>query len=443
MLNGCFSHDFGCPLEGECTTTPRRALLDSLEDGPLAPDQAISEHASAGDLNASLSTRLVSIDAFRGLVMALMWAPIFAICDVSSALPDSSFWSFLCYHQSHVPWRGISLHDLIQPGFTFLVGTALAFSISSRRRRGQTDSGLILHAAWRSAVLVLLGVFLRSLAREQTYWTFEDTLSQIGLGYLPLVIIALAPRVVAAVSIVVILVGYWLAFVIYPLPPENFNYAAVGVPETWPHLQEGIAAHWNKNSNLAWRVDTWLLNLFPRQSPFTHNGGGYATLSFIPTLATMLMGLVAGRWLLSGESTRRTLTRFAIVAAIGLAIGHLLDLTGVCPSVKRIWTPSWTLVSGAWCFVILGSLHAICDVAGYRVWAFPLVVVGMNSIAAYVMEWVFPDFITANLNRHLGSGWASAIGGDVFGPSIEGLGVTIIVWCILWWMYRRSIFIKI
>lgn len=387
--------------------------------------------------------RLVSIDVFRGLVMFLMLAHILSFCRISSAQPESGVWAFLCHHWSHVPWRGLSLHDLIQPGFSFLVGTALAFSIASRRQRGQSDRNLIWHAVWRSVVLILLGVFLRSMGRDQTYWTFEDTLSQIGLGYLPLVLIALAPGWLTPAAIAVILAGYWLAFALYPLPPADFDYAAVGVPESWPHLQEGFAAHWNKNSNLAWRFDTWFLNLFPRESPFTHNGGGYSTLSFIPTLATMLLGLVAGRWLRADRSTSWTLSRFSLIAASGLAIGYLLDLTGLCPNVKRIWSPSWTLISGAWCFAILGLLHGVCDRAGYRLWAYPLLIFGMNSIVAYVMEWIMPEFIIDNLNRHLGSGWAEAMGGEMYAPLITGTAVLAVIWLILFWMHRNKVYVKI
>jgi len=292
-------------------------------------------------------------------------------------------------------------------------------------------------------VLILLGVFLRSMGRDQTYWTFEDTLSQIGLGYLPLVLIALAPGWLTPAAIAVILAGYWLAFALYPLPPADFDYAAVGVPESWPHLQEGFAAHWNKNSNLAWRFDTWFLNLFPRESPFTHNGGGYSTLSFIPTLATMLLGLVAGRWLRADRSTSWTLSRFSLIAASGLAIGYLLDLTGLCPNVKRIWSPSWTLISGAWCFAILGLLHGVCDRAGYRLWAYPLLIFGMNSIVAYVMEWIMPEFIIDNLNRHLGSGWAEAMGGEMYAPLITGTAVLAVIWLILFWMHRNKVYVKI
>jgi heparan-alpha-glucosaminide N-acetyltransferase len=152
--------------------------------------------------------RLVSIDVFRGWIMFMMMAHVLGFCEVSERLPESRLWSWLCFHWSHVEWRGLALHDLIQPGFSFLVGTALAFSLVSRRTRGQSDRKLIIHAAWRSLVLVLLGVFLRSLGKEQTNWTFEDTLTQIGLGYLPLVLIAIAPPVVTWVSLAVVLVGY-------------------------------------------------------------------------------------------------------------------------------------------------------------------------------------------------------------------------------------------
>jgi heparan-alpha-glucosaminide N-acetyltransferase len=394
------------------------------------------------DLN-QVAPRLVSIDVFRGWVMFMMLAHMLGFCEIAEEAPESGFWNFLCFHWSHVEWRGMALHDLIQPGFSFLVGTALAFSLASRRRKGQSDGMLVVHAAWRGLVLVLLGVFLRSFGRDQTYWTFEDTLSQIGLGYLPLVLIAISPRVVTWASIGILLVGYWLAFAIYPLPADNFDYALVGVDSSWPHLQDGFASHWNKNSNLAWRFDTWFLNLFPAEKPFTHNDGGYSTLSFIPTLATMLLGLVGGRWLQSHDTRTLTLRRFAIAAIVCLGIGYLLDATGICPNVKRIWTPAWVLFSGGWCFLVLGLLHAVCDRAGYRKWAFPLVVFGVNSIVAYVMEWFMPGFIRENLNRHLGHDWAESIVGPLYTPLLAGGTTLLLIWLILLWMHQRKIYIKI
>src|SRR5215475_8459662 len=103
---------------------------------------------TARDARSPEPQRLASIDAYRGFVMLLMMAEALRLCAVSAALPDSGFWRFLCYHQSHVEWVGCSLHDLIQPGFSFLVGVALPFSLASRAARGQSVRAQSLHAAW-------------------------------------------------------------------------------------------------------------------------------------------------------------------------------------------------------------------------------------------------------------------------------------------------------
>ena len=114
--------------------------------------------------------------------MLLMMGELLRLKRVAQALPESGLWQFLGFHQSHVEWVGASLHDMIQPSFSFLVGVALPFSIAARRAKGQSDGALAWHAAGRALVLVLLGVFLRSVGRNGTNWTFEDTLTQIGLG---------------------------------------------------------------------------------------------------------------------------------------------------------------------------------------------------------------------------------------------------------------------
>src|SRR5207249_1162000 len=114
-------------------------------------------------------------------------------------------------------------------------------------------------------------------------------------------------------------------------------------------------------------------------------GGGYATLSFIPTLGTMVLGLFAGDWLRRDGSHVAKLGRLTVAGLVCLAAGWALDVTGVCPSVKRIWTPAWTLDSGGWCFLSMAGFYATIDAIGQRWWSFPLRVIGMNSIAAYCM----------------------------------------------------------
>src|ERR1700743_714285 len=127
--------------------------------------------------------RNVAVDAYRGLVMLRMMGELMSFAAVHRAYPGSLFWRVLAYNQTHVEWAGLGLHDMIQPSFTFLVGVALPYSIQSRMRKGQSFGKLLAHTLWRSLLLVALGIFLRSTNSTQTYFTFEDTLTQIGMGY--------------------------------------------------------------------------------------------------------------------------------------------------------------------------------------------------------------------------------------------------------------------
>nr|WP_266369436.1 DUF5009 domain-containing protein [Tellurirhabdus rosea] len=381
------------------------------------------------------------MDAYRGFVMLLMMAEILQFERISEALPDSGFWRFLAHHQSHAEWFGCSLHDLIQPSFSFLVGVALPFSMARRSSDGQSAAVMFAHTVRRSLILVLLGIFLRSVGRSQTHFTFEDTLTQIGLGYPFLYLLGQRSTRTGWLALAAVLVGYWLAFVLYPLPGPGFSYEAVGVPADWPFHATGLAAHFNKNSNLAWAFDTWFLNLFPRQKPFLYNGGGYATLSFIPTLGTMLLGLQAGRVLRSEASGPERMKYFLIAGVAGLAAGWLLTVTGLSPSIKRIWTPGWVLFSGGWCFLLLAGFYYLIDLRNYRRWAFPLVVIGMNSIAIYCLVHLIDRFIIETFKTHLGQSVFSSLGPY---ETLGSGGVALLVfWLILYWMYRRKLFIRI
>lgn len=386
--------------------------------------------------------RLTSMDAYRGFVMLLMMGEVLSFGRVAANLPDSHFWKFLAYHQSHVSWIGCSLHDLIQPSFSFLVGVALPFSLASRAARGQSRSLTTIHVLWRALALVLLGVFLRSVHRPQTNWTFEDTLSQIGLGYPFLYLIANLRWRDQWIAFGILQIGYWLAFALYPLPAAGFDYARVGVEPGWPHLMTGFAAHWNKNSNLAWAFDTWFLNLFPRAKVFVDNDGGYATLSFIPTLATMVLGLIAGRVLRNDRSPTKKIQFLLVAGVVSLAAGALIGWLGICPVVKRIWTPSWVLFSGGWCFLIMGVLYAVIDYKKTARWSFPLVVVGMNSIAAYCIAHLFEDFVQVALRKHIGKGFFLLLG-KPYEPFVFGLTTLFVFWLMLYWMYRKKIFLRI
>jgi heparan-alpha-glucosaminide N-acetyltransferase len=391
---------------------------------------------------AAQQQRNIAVDAYRGFVMLLMMAEVLQLPRLASNFPDNFFLMFLGWNQAHVPWVGMSMHDTIQPGFTFLVGVALPYSVLSRKRKGQSFRRMLLHTVWRSLLLVALGIFLRSTGSTMTNFTFEDTLTQIGLGYTFGFLLTLARPRWQWIAISTILFGYWLGWAIYPAPGSNFDWASVGVgPDFREHILSGFAAHWNKNSNLGQAFDLRFLNLFPRPSRFLYNSGGYLTLSFVPTLGTMLLGGAAGRWFQSA-APNIPMRKFLIAGAALCAAGLLLHFAGICPIVKRIWTPSWTLFSGGVCFFFLAAFSWLVNIRKHHRLAFPLIVVGMNSIAAYVMAETSRNFVESSFRINLGS---AVLG--VFGPRIEPFFVGALTlctyWLVLYWMFRKRIFIRI
>ncbi|HLK05945.1 MAG TPA: DUF5009 domain-containing protein [Candidatus Acidoferrum sp.] len=388
-----------------------------------------------------VARRNVAVDAYRGFVMLLMMAEVLRFSEVAKAFPGNWFWKVLSYNQSHVEWAGCSLHDTIQPGFSFLVGVALPYSIASRVAKGKSFGNQLGHAAWRSLALIFLGIFLRSLGKTQTYFTFEDTLTQIGLGYVFLFLLGYAEEKWQWISLGAILFGYWLAWVLYPAAGPGFDWPSVGVPADWTHHYSGLMAHWNKNGNLGNAFDQWFLNLFRREKPFVFNEGGYLTLSFIPTLGTMILGLIAGQWL-RAEAPKIPFQKLLVVGGAGIAAGLLLHVAGICPIVKRIWTPSWVLFSGGICFLTLAAFAWLIEERGYRKWAFPLVVIGMNSIAAYLIAHLLPWFVVSSFDTHLGAR-AFDFAGSGLQPLMQGAAMLLVYWLILFWMWRKKLFLRI
>ena len=374
--------------------------------------------------------------------MLFMASEIMSIPRLARDFPESGTARFVASMLDHREWVGCAPWDLIQPAFMFMVGVALPFSLASRRARGQGFTGMLGHSVVRAFLLIALGIFLRSQNRPQTYFTFEDVLTQIGLGYVFLFLLAwVKPRIQLAAALL-ILVGYWAAFAVYPVPPPGFDTTTVGVPAAWPHHQTGFAQHWDKNTNLAARFDQWFLNLFPRERPFAFNRGGYLTLNFVPSLATMIFGLLAGGLLRSSRADGEKVRQLAIWGVAGLAAGGLLHVLGICPIVKRIWTPSWTLYSAGWVTLILAGCYYVIDLRGYRRWTFPLLVVGANSIAMYVIVHVATDYMFRAFRTNLGHAVFDHIARP-FQTIALGAATLTVFWLMLLWMYRRKVFVRL
>jgi heparan-alpha-glucosaminide N-acetyltransferase len=394
-------------------------------------------------LSPPAAQRLGSLDAYRGLVMVALASRGFGIHAASKNFPDSPFWQTCGGQFEHVPWIGCAFWDLIQPSFMFMVGVSLPFSYARRYEQGHSTGQLAWHAVLRALLLVFLGVFLASQSGDRPTFEFTNVLAQIGLGYVFLFLLWNRPAWLQLLIAQFVLIAYWAWFAMTPIP--DLDLTAVGVPEDWPHKLSGFAAHWQKNANPAARFDVWFLNLFPREQPFVFNGGGYATLNFIPSLVTMLFGLMTGEAIRNAESKANVIGGLVICAALGLASGWALNYFGFCPLVKRIWTPSWTLFSTGWCWLILAGFYAVVDGLGFDAWSFPLKVAGMNSIVLYLMGQMLPGWTETTLKRFFGAGVFTLYRESLasYEPLIRCNLVLICFWLFVFWLYRQRLFVRL
>jgi predicted acyltransferase len=330
----------------------------------------------------------------------------------------------------------------------FMVGVALPYSFASRQARGDSYQRMLVHAIWRAFLLILLAVFLSSpltLPRGTpepsgplTNWVFVNVLAQIGLGYVfVFLLVGRGWRIQLTVAAAILAV-YTLLFGLWPAPPPDFDFSSVRRAGDTTEILTGWFAHWNKNTNFAHHFDVWFLNLFPRAVPFVFNEGGYQTLNFVPSMATMIFGLMAGELLRGDLAGGKKLLALIGAAVLCLAVGWAMGET-ICPSVKRIWTPSWAVYSTGWVLAMLAAFYGVIDVAGWRSWSFPLVVVGMNSIAMYCMSQLLKPWVGRSLRTHIGN-WAFA---GTYGPVFLSAAILLVLWLFCLWMYRRKLFLRI
>lgn len=385
-------------------------------------------------------SRLLSLDAYRGAVMLLLAANGFGMATLAKD-SDSALLQWLGFQTSHPDWVsqfhlvGFALWDMIQPAFMFIVGVAVPWSFAKRQSLGQSRAGILGHAFTRALLLVLLGVFLTSARSTETNWMFTNVLCQIGLGYPFLVLLAGRSYRLQAITGAAVLLGAWLLYALYPVPESLAGAAAAGEKGILP----GFAGHWSLNANAGWAFDRWFLNLFPRSEPYTENAGGYVTLNFIPALVTMLIGLMSGQLLRDERfSPQEKLRRLAIGAVICLVLGVLPGAT-VCPIVKRLWTPSWALFSGAYVVALLALFYWIIDVRGVSRWAYPFVVAGMNPLALYVMGMLSKGWVVAQMKIHL----PAFVFAGSWSPVMEATLAAFFFWLVVWWMHRNKVYLRL
>ena len=350
--------------------------------------------------------RLLSLDAYRGFTMFLMVSAGFGL----SVLADNPGWAWLARQVDHVAWEGCVLWDLIQPSFIFIVGVAMPFAFAIRQGRGETRPQMFKHVLRRSLVLLLLGVGRVCIHRNELLFDMTTVLQQIAVAYFFAFFVLGRGIKVQFLVAVLILLADWAFF------------------QFWPGV--GPAGAWVKNANFHSAVE---LFVFGRLSP-----GGYAAMNAFGSIATVIFGIIAGEFLRKQISEMSKVKYLVLAGVAGIALGMLLS--PVVPVVKRIWTPSWTIYSAGWGSLLLALFYWLIEIRQKRKWCFVFMVVGMNSIAIYMLV----SFLRGSIVSWLWifTGWALTPLGDP-GTIIHSLLVLAVFWYMTYWMYKRKIFLKV
>lgn len=378
-----------------------------LERPPIAVEKA-REPMRSEDGPESLPSRsapperLISLDAFRGFIMVTLAARGFGL----RVFEDDPAWGWLAGQFEHVAWEGIVFWDLIQPAFMFMVGLAMPFSVANRLKQGASSGEVWRHVLWRFGMLILLSQALISIGRGAPSFQLINVLSQIAFAYLicyGIMKLSFRGQVVAAGAL---LAGHWVLFALFP----------------------GSEGAFSKADNVGAVIDRFF---------GLEYSGYYVTINFISSGVTMLFGVWAGYLMREPASHERRMKLLGAAIAGCFVLGYALEPLN--PMVKRIWTASFTLASGAWVLMILLGFYWLVEVRGMKKLAFPLVVVGMNSIFIYSLHMVLHGWINRSVSVFTGS---YAFLGD-WGAVAQACSVFGVMWYLCYWLYQRKIFIRI
>lgn len=354
------------------------------------------------------STRLVSLDAFRGFTMFWIIGGKAVLMALAPLWPNA-ITAAIAYELEHTPWEGLRFYDVIWPSFMLMVGVSIPFSFA-KRTLTESHRKFLLHALKRAVILFLLGSLRTSVSTNSpTLIELSSALQPIAVAYLVAsFLVATSWKVQAAVG-GMILVVYGLMLGLVP---------ASGIP----------AGTYQNGANLVAAVDLAVLGR-------THAEGWGTVLTTIPTISTTILGLLIGELL---RSNRSTVSKLRIIGLTGLAAVALgLALSPIVPVVMKLWTVSYGILSaGCACLQFL-IFYWILDVRGHPKWAFPFAVIGMNAIAAYLGTTLVPIHRIAGIFTKGISGQLGA-----FGPLFSAATVLVLEWLILFWMYKRKIFLK-
>jgi predicted acyltransferase len=445
----------------------------------------VSRKAPAPVERSTTTERCLSLDAYRGFVMLMMVSSGLSLGHLMTAnlppsLPNKVLlvaadqlrhreWDMTFGVNAGFPWWDTQFHDgtgctpwdLIQPSFMFIVGAAMPFAFARRRERGESWGRQFIHAIRRALLLIVVGVFLDVYGDRLFEVQMIRVLQQIAVGYFLAFLVLGLPPWSQALTAVLILVAHTAAFLIYGWATGAYPWVLTPDP-SW--TQEQIIL-WQQTHNFGWAMDEGMYQVFslwgrcPTIMP--HPRGYYAQINALSSTATILFGVLAGELLRRRWSEGRKLLILTVAGVAGIVLG--LALAAVIPINKKIWTASFTLFSGGCTSLLLVAFYGIIDVIQLRRWTFPLVVVGMNSIAIYVMAGTVAGGIRRAWQAFLGwplgekpglagpvidasqalFAWPTNPAAELAAPVLLAVLTVAVEWLFCYWLYKRRIFFKV
>lgn len=361
--------------------------------------------------------RLSSLDFYRGLVMVLLILESTGLYGYLIQLTSpSSFIHFVGIQFTHADWHGLHFWDLIQPAFMFIAGTAMAFSLTKQKEKGSSRRQQFHHAIKRSWWLFFWGVLDYAVRGDHLSFELWNVLTQLSFTML-------------------------VAFLIFPWKTQFQIIFSIGllmlteILYRFTHIP-GFDQPFIDQHNFGNYVDLSLMNKI--------NGDGWVAINCLPTAAHTIWGAVAGKWLLRNGNAKQKIVPIVIFGLATLALGYILELSGITPIIKRIATSSFTLVTGGYCLLALAFLYWWIDVKSHKRFLSFFTIVGMNSIFIYL-------FFEIVVHRWLFD-YSNTIVRGVLSPA--GLSESVILissalvlfmlqWYLCYWLYKKKIFFKV
>ncbi|MFN8354355.1 MAG: heparan-alpha-glucosaminide N-acetyltransferase domain-containing protein [Spirosomataceae bacterium] len=366
--------------------------------------------------------RLLSLDVFRGMTVALM-----------ILVNNPGDWGHIYAPLEHATWNGCTPTDLVFPFFLFIVGVSISFSLSGKPATKDTIQKIII----RSLRLFGLGLFLALFPR----FVFDTVripgvLQRIAVVYLicSLVFITTSTRTQWWLFIV-LLVGYYIAMTYIPVP-------GVGAPNLAPETNLG-----------AW-IDRLILgekHLWKSAKVWDPEG----LFSTLPAIGTGISGMLTGSYLRKqGVPINERLIWVFVIGCASMVLGWAWDGAGF-PINKSLWTSSYVCWTSGLAMCFLASLYWLIDLQGYQKWTKPFVVYGVNAITVFFLSGLIPrmmglikiqvaDDEKIGLQQWLFQNGIAPLFSNPYHASLAGAITFILIWLgILWWMYNKKVFIKV